>query len=164
MIYPQVPEYLPSVSETTGDYQPGQFIIRLIVSFTLFPCLVDALLYYHQFVTQAPSLLQHKWWYQWLTKINLLMFIIKLFCFYTVTFIGLNENEGTGIKLLLIYTRKRHLSKIHRVLSLIHHSRLSLTSIATSWRHEATTNKSPKKIGIIIILFNLSSKHGYCTI
>ena len=99
MIYPQVPEYLPSVSETTGDYQPGQFITRLIVSFTLFPCLVDALLYYHQFVTQAPSLLQHKRWYQWLTKINLLMFIIKFFCFYTVTFIGLNESEGN--KLLL---------------------------------------------------------------
>ena len=119
MIYPQVPEYLPSVSETTGDYQPGQFITRLIVSFTLFPCLVDALLYYHQFVTQAPSLLQHKWWYQWLTKINLLMFIIKFFCFYTVTFIGLNESEGI---INFYYTRKWHLGEIHRVMACLVHS------------------------------------------
>ena len=107
LLYPlktQIPDYLPSVSETTGDYQPGQFITRLTVSFTLFPCVVDALLYYHRFATQAPNMFEQKWWYQWLNQINFLIVIIKLFCLYTVTFIGLSENEGN--KLHPIYDKE----------------------------------------------------------
>ena len=87
------------MSETTGDYQPGQFITRLIVSFTLFPCMVDALLYYHRFASQVPTdMVEQKWWYRWLNRIHFLIVLVKLFCLYTVTFIGLNENEGNNIQ------------------------------------------------------------------
>ena len=97
----QTPDYLPSVSETTGDYQPGQFITRLIVSFTLFPCMVDALLYYNLFAIQAPTLFEQKWWYRWLDRTNILIIAVRLLFLYTVTFIGLSENEGNKIELYL---------------------------------------------------------------
>ena len=90
----QTPDYLPSVSETTGDYQPGQFITRFLLSFALFPTMLDTLLCYNLLATQKRTLSNQKLWYRWLNRINVLVTLLELAFLYIATFVGLSENEG----------------------------------------------------------------------
>ena len=90
----QVPNFWPSVSRTIGDYLPGRYIYRITISITVFPRVMDAVLYYNFFAARRPMLFKQKWWYRWLNRFYLLSITIELFLFYTLAFISSQEHLG----------------------------------------------------------------------
>ena len=92
--FSKVPNFWPSISRTTGDHLPGRYVCRLAASFTAFPRMMDAVLYYSYFAVRRPMLFEPKQWYMWLNRFNFFLLMIEIFLLYTMIFISSKEHIG----------------------------------------------------------------------
>ena len=107
----KTPNFLPTLSKFTGDHLPEQYTWRLVISFTMFPKIIEAILYYNFFATQRP-LFHFKRWYRWLNKLNWLLRNIELLFLLSWNLISSREDmcKYTVLKVQksIILNKKMH--------------------------------------------------------
>ena len=88
----QVPNYIPSISTSIGDFTPQKYIWRICIALHCFPRLLIALLYYNYYRIKSDNPLSTK--FRFLNGINSLLTIVENFALLVITYVSSRENFG----------------------------------------------------------------------